>query len=116
MSPQVPPELLPVAAGTHAHELSMVTAPVGQCETVVKDICSTNALQLLSVVSETLRNYPDTNTTDLKSLEQHMKIRVLNGAPPNKTKTTTRTACFFLLGGAPFRTRIFMCCSRLSGL
>ena len=42
-----------------------------------------------------------------------MKIRVLNGAPPNKKKHAVRVVVFFLLGGAPFRTRIFMCCSRL---
>ena len=39
------------------------------------------SFKLLNVISDTLRNYPDTNITDLKSLEQHMKIRVLNGAP-----------------------------------
>ncbi|CAE7362405.1 unnamed protein product [Symbiodinium sp. CCMP2592] len=39
------------------------------------------SFKLLQVVNDTLRNYPDPNITDLKSLEQHMKIRVLNGAP-----------------------------------
>ncbi|CAE7388806.1 hypothetical protein AK812_SmicGene43285 [Symbiodinium microadriaticum] len=37
--------------------------------------------KILGIVNDTLRNYPDSNVTDLKSMEQHLKIRVLNGAP-----------------------------------
>ncbi|CAE6968150.1 unnamed protein product, partial [Symbiodinium sp. CCMP2456] len=37
--------------------------------------------KILGTVNDTLRNYPDSNVTDLKSMEQHLKIRILNGAP-----------------------------------
>ena len=56
------------------------------------------SFKLLNVISDTLRNYPDTNITDLKSLEQHMKIRVLNGAPSQQKRTTIRTECNSIRG------------------